>query len=165
MSAAAALSRLGARLDHVGLVVADLAEATAFLEAALGASVLFRLPYGAPDPSGVARLGVVGPLGFSLAMLAIGPARVELIEWAPHGSSPAAGFAAGSHLALEVRDVADALATLVTDARAEVVGKPVTFVEGPTPGLTNAFVRLGGLLVELVDRASGDVVSYKISSA
>ena len=38
----------------------------------------------------------------------------------------------------------------------ELLGQPVTFDAGPTPGLTNAFLRTGwGVLLELVDWGGG----------
>lgn len=143
------------RLDHVGLSVPDLDSAVDFFVGCFGARVLFRLPR--PSMRGgtsAERLGVVTGAEFALAMLELGGGRVELLQWwSPRsgGPPPDADLPGGSHIAVDVGDVAGALARLRRVEGVEVVGEPVTFVAGPTPGLTNAFVRTPwGALVELV---------------
>lgn len=142
-------------LDHAGLPVTDLAASLEFFVTCLGARVIFRLEPPAPgESSGAERLGE--PVGdqFSLAMLELGGGRIELVQWWRDGLSrtPSAGPPGGAHLALEVADVQDVLRSLRATAGVTVLGEPVTFGHGPTPGLTNAFLRTpGGVLLELVN--------------
>src|SRR5690606_34110802 len=106
-----------------------------------------------------ARLGAPRDASFALAMLALGPARLEVLQWwTPQDPVPPAGPHApgAAHLAIRVGDEPDALPRLAQVHAVEVMGGPVTFDSGPTPGLPTAFVRPGfGLLMELVDWCDG----------
>lgn len=143
-------------VDHTGVTVTDLDAAVDFFVTWFGAEVVFRLER-VDDPTGraPARLGAPRDASFALAMLALGPARLELLQWwTPRDPvRPAGPHAPGAaHVAIRVSDVAEALRRLAGAPGVEVVGGPVTFDSGPTPGLTNAFVRTSfGLLLELVD--------------
>lgn len=144
----------GASLDHLGLVVPDLRAAVAFFSQVFGAQLEFSLDR-FDDPTGAAprRLGAEHGSGFALAMLAWGEQRLELLQWFPAGPEdrPEAEAAGTAHVAISVPDVAAALDTLRGVAGVQIVGEPVTFEEGPTPGLTNAFVRAPwGCLIELM---------------
>jgi catechol 2,3-dioxygenase-like lactoylglutathione lyase family enzyme len=143
-------------LDHVGLSVPDLDEAVDFFVRRFGASVLFRLDPVVPGrPSGTERLGVSPDARFTLAMLQLGRGRLELLQWWSErspGALPEADEPGGTHVAIEVADVARCLDALCLAEEVEVVGEPVTFGGGLTPGLTNAFVRAPwGALIELVN--------------
>lgn len=141
------------RLDHVGLPVTDLGAAVEFFVSRLQAELVFRLePPGPGQPSGAERLGQARSARFGLAMLELGGARLELVEWRqegpPRGPAP---ISPGGHAAVEVEDVPAALQALRELPGVVVLGEPATFSEGPTPGLTNAFLRVpGGVLLELV---------------
>ena len=144
------------RLDHVGLSVRDLDEAVDFFVRHFNARVAFRMEPPPPGrASGADRLGVVADASFSLAMLELGGGRLELLQWwsgRSSGAPPEADEPGGSHVAVEVEDVASSLDALRQTEGIEVVGEPFTFAGGPTPGLTNAFVRAPwGTLVELVN--------------
>jgi catechol 2,3-dioxygenase-like lactoylglutathione lyase family enzyme len=143
-------------LDHVGLNVPDLNQAVDFFTEIFGATVVFRMARFI-DPSGAAmrRLGADESASFELAMLAIGPRRLELLRWwSPTESQIAPGSASlgGSHVAIEVLNIAKTLDQLRGVPGVKVLGEPVTFNEGPTPGLTNAFLLTPwGTLIELVN--------------
>jgi catechol 2,3-dioxygenase-like lactoylglutathione lyase family enzyme len=142
-------------LDHVGINVPDLDVAVDFLTGAFGASVLFRFDDIA-DATGAAlrRLGAHPDAAFSLAMLEVGGARVELLSWrSPRtdGSIPVADAPGGMHLGISVPDIAESLEALRARPDVEVIGEPVTFDSGATAGLTNAFALTSwGLLIELL---------------
>ncbi|MCG2800012.1 MAG: VOC family protein [Cellulomonas sp.] len=142
-------------LDHIGLNVPDVPAAAAFLVEAFGARELFSMdPFA--DPAAMTRIGGPSSASLRLTMLQLGGGRVELLGWAGEGVSADAvssdsSLPGGAHLAVEVDDVAATLERVGAMAGVEVLSEPVTFTEGPTPGLTNAFLRTGwGLLVELV---------------
>jgi catechol 2,3-dioxygenase-like lactoylglutathione lyase family enzyme len=141
--------------DHVGMSVPDLDTAVDFFVRGFGARPQFRMDRPTDDAvMGAERLGLASHVQFALAMLELGGSRIELLQWWPaRGSStpPDADLAGGSHVALDVADVAAALKVLRSFEGVEVVGEPVTFAPGATPGLTNAFVRTPwGALIELV---------------
>ncbi|MBL3687423.1 hypothetical protein D3248_10750 [Leucobacter zeae] len=142
------------RLDHVGITVPDLESAVNFFTAHLDAEVLFALDRFV-DESGAAaaRLGAPPEASFALAMLRLGEARVELLQWwdADSGGMAAHHRGGGAHLALAVRDAAAARQRLAEVPGVRAMGEAVTFSDGPTPGLTNAFVESPwGLLIELM---------------
>ncbi|MFC6933861.1 VOC family protein [Actinomadura yumaensis] len=66
------------RLDHTGMSVPDLGAAVEFFVTHFGARVEFTLPR---VDGGAERLGAPADAAFALAMLDIGGARVELIQW------------------------------------------------------------------------------------
>lgn len=142
-------------LDHVGVNVPDLDEAVEFLQDAFGARVVFRFDDIA-DPTGAAprRLGALADASFSLAMVEIDGGRVELLSWRSARMEPGlpqADARGGVHLGISVPDLVAALEVLRARPDVTVLGEPVTFADGATAGLTNAFVRhSGGLLVELL---------------
>lgn len=151
----------GARLDHTGLVVPDLDEAVEFFQVAFGAEVVFRM-YRFDDPTGGAtrRLGAQHGTSFALAMLGWGDRRLELLQWWPPWNEDSHGPEAvgASHVAVEVPDLWTALESLRHIPGVRVVGDPVTFTEGPTPGLTNAFVSSPwGCLIELMQWPGDDL--------
>lgn len=146
------------RFDHVGLSVPELDAAVAFFVDCFGAQVLFRMDRPAtPGPMGADRLGADRDAHFALAMLSLGDGRVELLQWwsaragGPAPPAPAMESPGGSHIAIEVDDVEDALARLSRVDGVSILSEPVTFTEGPPPVLTNAFVLTPwGALLELV---------------
>lgn len=143
-------------LDHVGLNVPDLDEAIDFFASQFNARVKFRLgPVSDPDGGSMERLGADRMAQFELAMLEIGAGRLELLRWwvRPDHEAPFSGSDVGSsHVAIAVSDVSVALARLRDTEGVRVIGEPVTFTSGATPGLTNAFVTSPwGSLIELVD--------------
>ncbi|MFV0252732.1 MAG: VOC family protein [Beutenbergiaceae bacterium] len=148
--------------DHLGLTVPDLEVAVEFFTRHLGAEVEFTMDRFV-DSSGdaPARLGAPRDASFALAMLRIGTTRVELLQWwrgpdveQPDGAdrvAPGPHAPGCSHLALSVQDAGAAYRELVALPGVRACGGPVTFGEGPTPGLTNAFVQTPwGLLIELM---------------
>lgn len=135
-------------LDHVGMSVPDLDAAVAFFTEHFAARELFRLPR---VEGGAERLGAPPQAAFALAMLDVGGAGIELIQWwspGAGGAPPRADLPGGTHLGIEVDDVPAALAALAAVPGVGVVGTPVTFGEGPTPGMSNAFITTpwGGLI-------------------
>lgn len=171
LRAAMAGLRCDARLDHVGISVASIADTIASLQVLSGIEVLFALPFDdaalrpqrrAPGEAPTAPVraqpsdggGELAGRDFALTMLACGSGHLELLEWksAPESLSPTdPASIRGAHVALEVADVRAAAAALVS-AGAAPVRRAVTFDTGPTPGLTSVFVRTStGLLLELVN--------------
>lgn len=145
-------------LDHVGLNVPDLEEAVDFFTTWLDGEVEFRMDRFI-DPSGraPARLGAQAGTSFALAMVRIGAGRLELLQWwGPEGhsaptSSDRPDAVGAAHVGIRVDSVPEALERLRTAPGVVVLGEPVTFDSGPTPGLANAFVATGwGALLELV---------------
>lgn len=146
-------------IDHVGIVVPDLEVAVPFFTEQLGAEIVFALPR-FQDPTGAAarRLGAEPTASFAVTMLRVGGAAIELVQWWPAPSvidvSPVRN--ASAHLALSVADVATEWQRLGALPEVQQLGAPVTFDAGPTPGLTNAFVRTSwGLLIELMSWPRG----------
>ncbi|HVB70486.1 MAG TPA: VOC family protein [Acidimicrobiales bacterium] len=143
------------RVDHVGVSVPDLDRAVDFFVHVFGASVAFRMDRPSPGTTmGSERLGVAPDAQFSLAMLTFGSTSLEVLQWWPERSDarpPDADLPGGTHVSLAVDDVASALERLRRVNGVEIVGDPVTFPAGATPGLTNAFLRTPwGALIELV---------------
>jgi catechol 2,3-dioxygenase-like lactoylglutathione lyase family enzyme len=152
----------GRGFDHVGLTVPDLGSAVDFFVSAFGARLAFSMDRSSEgEAMGAERLGVRPASRFSLAMIELGTSRLELLQWWPAPTDarpPHADLAGGAHVAVDVEDVARALERLRLVEGVEVVGEPLTFATGSTPGLTNAFVRTPwGALVELVNWNWSDV--------
>lgn len=152
-------SRYCYRVDHTGLVVSDLNDAIDFFTSHLNAHVKFRMNRYI-DPTGAAprRLGAEAG-SFALAMLSLDGVDIELLQWWGAAGTAIEDLSAArfpdrvgaAHLGIEVPDVADVLAVLRQSDAVTVVGEPVTFDTGVTPGLTNAFVWTRfGLLLELM---------------
>ena len=152
----------GRGFDHVGLTVPDLGSAVDFFVGVFGARLVFSMDRSSEgEDMGAERLGVRPASQFSLAIVELGASRLELLQWWPAPSDarpPRADLAGGAHVAVDVEEVAQALEGLRLVEGVQVVGEPVTFATGATPGLTNAFVRTPwGALVELVSWNWSDV--------
>lgn len=145
---------MSASIDHVGLSVPDLDDAARFFVDSLGAREVFRLPP-VTEPGAAGRLGVVGRTSFELLMLDLGGTHLELLRWRPEAElagPPPAHARGAAHVALRVDDLPATLRRLRAVDGVSVVGEPVRFTEGPTPGLLNAFVTTPwGALLELLE--------------
>lgn len=148
-------------LDHVGLNVPDLEQAVRFFTDAFGATTVFRIGR-VSDPEGVSmeRIGAPRDASFELAMLQLGAGRLELLSWwtaeDQAGEGPRPSDVGASHVAVNVSDVNVAVEHLHTMQGVQVLGEPVTFDSGATPGLTNVFLRTPwGALIELVNWGTG----------
>ncbi|GED99822.1 hypothetical protein nbrc107696_02690 [Gordonia spumicola] len=147
------------RVDHLGVVVTDLDVAVEFFTTRLGAELTFRMERFVDDTEAAPRrLGAAGG-SFALAMLSIAGRQVELVQWWDGDGSGIVDVAdarrpdrvGAAHLGVDVPDVPAALEKLRAVDGVTVVGEPVTFESGVTPGLTNAFVWTGfGVLLELM---------------
>lgn len=153
----------GGYIDHVAVNVPDLRAAVSFFVSAFGARVVFEVAR-IDGAAAMTRLGADERSELALAMLEIGKARVELIEWsqrradATNRAWPSPDSIGVTHVAIGVDDLPAALRKLRRLDGVTVIGEPITFSQGPTPGLANAFVRAPwGLLVELVCWTSGRV--------
>lgn len=167
--------RLGAAgsraFDHVGVNVPDLDTAVNFFQTVFGARVIFRLPRpeGAGD-TGATRLGAPADAAFALAMISIGSAAIELVEWSlpAAASGPAADpwSPGGCHIAVAVGNVAETLAAVRLADGVRVLSGPLTFESGPTPGVTNAFIMTPwGALVELISWPENPVAEAPLNQA
>ena len=150
-------------IDHVAVNVPDVGAAVSFFVSAFGARVVFEIAR-IDGAAAMKRLGADERSELALAMLEMGQARVELIEWSQpgvdptHRAWPSPDSLGVAHVAIGVDDLPAALRKLRRLDGVTVIGEPITFSEGPTPGLANAFVRAPwGLLVELVCWTSGRV--------
>lgn len=143
------------RLDHVGVNVPELEPAVAFFKDVFDATVMFRLGK-TSDPNGklMERTGADRGAEFEAVMLRIGDGNLELLQWSSNeslSSLPAAVDVGASHIGIEVPDLAVVLERAREVEGVQVIGDPVTFSEGPTPGLSNAFFRTPwGAIVELL---------------
>lgn len=147
---------MNAELDHVGLNVPNLDEAVAFFIDAFGAKEVFRIERFSDIKGGsMERLGAAREAAFELVMLQLGSGRLELLRWwSPNPVDPGlrSSDVGASHIAVKVANVEQALESLRAREDVWVVGEPVTFETGATPGLTNAFVTTSwGALIELVN--------------
>ncbi len=142
-----------ARVDHFGMSVPDVDAAARFFETWFGATVAFRLPW-IEGVEAVRRLGVEGDAAFTLTMMNLGGGRLELLQWnspASGGEPPPPDAAGGVHIAIEVDDVASTVKRLRSAPGVRILSEAMTFADGPTAGLTNAFLRTPwGGLIELV---------------
>lgn len=148
-------------LDHVGLAVPDLDEAERFFIENFGARTVFHLPpFSDPTGDAPARLGAPRNAAFSLTMLELGGGHIELLQWDPtiapsiSNETPPMlppNVTHSPHLAVSVSNITEALKQLQAVDGVRVLSGPVTFEQGPTPGLTNAFITTPwGLLIELM---------------
>ncbi|TAM66558.1 MAG: hypothetical protein EPN48_15985 [Microbacteriaceae bacterium] len=149
---------LAGALDHVGIVVPSLGQAVGFFTDVFGARVVFRMDRFLDETGeSVARMGASRGASFALAMLEIDGKRLELLQWWPcvdvdDGSQkPVPNRGGAVHLAIEVPDVQAAIDRLRELPDVTVLSNALTFTDGPTPGLTNAFfLTPWGLMIELV---------------
>ncbi len=142
-------------LDHVGINVPNLDQAVDFFTEAFGAKEIFRIDrFGDFENGALERLGAVREAEVELAMLEIGAGRLELLRWwSPNqtGATFKSSDVGASHIAIKVANVAQSLERLRRSEGVRVLGEPVTFETGATPGLTNAFaITPWGALIELV---------------
>lgn len=147
---------MNAELDHVGLNVPDLDQAVAFFIDAFGATEVFRIErFSDIEGGSMERLGAAREAAFELAMLQLGSGRLELLRWwspNPADRDLRSSDVGASHIAVKVANVAQTLESLRARGDVRVLGEPVTFETGATPGLTNAFVTTSwGALIELVN--------------
>lgn len=127
---------------------------------AIGDGRVELLSWGVAEVSGQAEAAVA-----AADITGIGPAAAsgtDPVDAATDGSTTAiltaesiaahdSSVPLGAHLSIEVDDVASTLAALAAINGVAVLSAPLTFTDGETPGLTNAFIRAPwGTLIELV---------------
>lgn len=121
-------------IHHAAVVVSDLDRSIAFYTGLFGGEVALRID-GIEDPR-VARLQGVERLKMSIAMIAFGPVRFELIQFEePVGRAevPRSTDLGCAHLAFEVADV-DAAYARLRSAGVDFEAPPVHLEEGPAAG-------------------------------
>jgi len=121
-------------IHHAAVVVSDLDRSIAFYTDLFGGEITLRID-GIEDPR-IARLQGVERLRMSIAMIAFGPVRFELIQFAePVGraEAPRSTDLGCAHLAFEVADVEAAYARLRSEEVA-FEAPPVHLEEGPAAG-------------------------------
>jgi catechol 2,3-dioxygenase-like lactoylglutathione lyase family enzyme len=158
-----------AGIEHIGLTVPDLDEATAFFVGLLGCVPVFEAgPFRADDDWMTEHLKVHPRAEIRrLRMLkcATGPA-LELFEYtAPDQARtvPANSDVGGHHVAFYVEDMAAAVGYL-RDRGVRVLGEPTTLAAGPSAGLSFVyFLAPWGLQLELVSYPRG--LAYEATSA
>ena len=150
-------------VDHVGLVVPDLAEALALFVDVLGAVPVFEHgPYrGGADPQLQERQFARHPRTEveKIAMLRIGPLNVELLQFSAPDQRhevPRTSDLGGHHLALYVDDL-DVAVIHLREHGVRVLGEPMP-LPGPESGPGARFVfalTSWGLALELVSYPNG----------
>ena len=146
-------------VDHVGITVPDLEEATAFFVEVLGCVVLYEHP-GSDPARAYARLGAEpGAHPRRVRMLrCANSANIELFEWeAPRQRTdfPRPSDQAIQHVAIYVEDV-DAAARALREHGIEVLAGPNP-LPGPEAGAGNRFVYTRtpwGMTLELISYPS-----------
>lgn len=146
-------------VDHIGLSVPDIEQATRFFVDVLGAQVLMTGgPWSDPKGGSFARvLGVDPAASIKVAMLRVGPVTsVELVEFTAPGQRremPKPSDWGAAHLALFVDDID--LATASLRARGvQVLEGPVTNGPGPIEGSRYIyFMTPWGMPMELEQRS------------
>jgi catechol 2,3-dioxygenase-like lactoylglutathione lyase family enzyme len=157
-----------AGIEHVGLTVPDLDQATAFFVDVLGCTVVFEAgPFKADDDWMARRLNVHPRAECRLRMLRCGTGPAfELFEYtAPEQrrQAPANSDVGGHHVAFYVDDMAEAVRRL-RERGVRVLDEPTTVGTGPSAGLTFVyFLAPWGLQLELVSYPRG--MAYEASSA
>lgn len=157
-------------IDHVGVTVPDLDEATAFFVDVFGFDVVLRSgPY---DDFGYTWPGNDGPeqASLRLAVLKLGNGyNLELLEYtnrriAPERPAPQPADRGGMHLAFYVEDVHE-LAQILTARDDITVLAPVQVEEGgPLDGLIwSYFLTSFGVVIELIRWEPG--LPYEATSA
>lgn len=153
-------------MEHVGLVVPDLDEATAFFHAVLGGETIYDVgPFAGPEDWMAGHLaGASGAHIHRMRMIAIanGPS-VELIELtraAPTVAPASSGALAGWHVAFYVEDMDAALAAL-KEHGCQILSGPVEMTQGPSAGLSWLYFRAPwGQQLELVSYPGG-IAAYR----
>lgn len=153
-------------IEHVGLIVPDLDQATRFLTDVLGARSLYDIgPL--PNSDDWMATHLVRPLGARIHRLRVvevvnGPV-LELIEVTVAGDGRIAAMdavAMGFHVAFYVEDMDAALAALKAHA-APIESGPVIMTQGPSAGMEWLYFRSPwGLAMELVSYPGG-LAAYK----
>jgi catechol 2,3-dioxygenase-like lactoylglutathione lyase family enzyme len=154
-------------IEHVGLTVPDMDEATNFFVDVLGAEVLFEVgPFEADDDWMETHLGVHPRATIPrlrMLRLADGPS-IELFQYkAPdqQRDPPRNSDAGGHHLAFYVTDLDSAVSHLRHHA-VEIQGEPTTMTSGESAGLAWVYFRTPwGLQLELVSAPRG--LAYEAS--
>lgn len=121
-------------IHHAAVVVSDLDRSIAFYTDLFGGDVALRID-DIEDPR-IARLQGVARLRMSIAMIAFGPVRFELIQFddpVGRGEAPRSIDLGCAHLAFEVADVEAAYARLRSED-VDFEAPPVHLEEGPAAG-------------------------------
>jgi catechol 2,3-dioxygenase-like lactoylglutathione lyase family enzyme len=155
-----------AGLEHVGLTVPDVEQASRFFASVLGAETLYDIgPFESPDDWMATHLAVHPRARINkvrVIRIAHGPV-LELFEFtAPDQdrSLPRNSDWGGVHLAFYVADMDLALAALKTHG-VEIQSGPVTMTEGPSAGLDWLYFKAPwGQQLELVSYPGG-IAAYK----
>lgn len=150
-----------AGIEHIGLTVPDLDEATAFFVDVLGAAVVFDAGPFKSDDDWMARHLNVHPRAeiprLRMLRCGTGPA-LELFEYkapAQARSVPANSDVGGHHIAFYVEDLPAAVQYL-TERGARILGTPTLLAAGPSAGLHFVyFLAPWGLQLELVSYPRG----------
>lgn len=145
----------GARsVDHAGIVVRDLDEATRFFVEVVGADLLFRSP-----PASGLESKEEAPTGTTVAVafLRFGPnLNLELLQFEgprARGAPPQVSDNGAVHIAIWVEDVARAAEHFRAQPGVEVIGEIGAPSEGADKGATWIYVRTPfGVHLELVNR-------------
>lgn len=145
----------GARnVDHAGIVVRDLDEATRFFVDVVGADLLFRSP---PAPGLESKEEATAGTSVAVAFLRFGPnLNLELLQFvgpnAP-ASPPRVSDNGAVHIAIWVEDVARAADYLRAQPGVEIVGDVGEPSTGADKGATWVYARTPfGVHLELVNR-------------
>ncbi len=155
-----------AGVEHIGLTVPDMEEATRFFVEVLGAEAIYDIgPFESADDWMAAHL-VVHPRGrinkIRVLKVANGPV-LELFEFTSPDqktTQPRNSDIGGWHMAFYVEDMEAALAAL-KEQRCRIQSGPVTMTEGPSAGLQWLYFQAPwGQQLELVSYPGG-IAAYR----
>ncbi|WP_283193519.1 VOC family protein [Rhizobium sp. AN80A] len=148
-------------MDHIGVTVPDIEQATDFFAGMLGCKVLYDVGPFIADDDWMQDYLLVHPRSVirKLRMLDTGNGTmIELFEYqAPDQKThiPANSDFGASHIGLYVEDM-DAAVRYLRDHSVKVLKGPVTMTEGPSAGLTWIyFLAPWGMQLELVSYPNG----------
>ena len=155
-----------AGVEHIGLNVPDIEEATAFFAAVLGAEQLYDIgPFESPDDWMASHLAVHPRARINkirMLQVANGP-TLELFEFSSPDQDkrvPKNSDAGGWHIAFYVEDMEAALSALKAHG-AEIQSGPVDMTEGPSAGMSWLYFKAPwGQQLELVSYPGG-IAAYK----
>ena len=146
-------------VEHIGLAVPDLNQASAFFVRTLGATELYRSRRTGDRAFMLETFGVDSEASFELAMLRLPPnLNIEFFEWRlpdPRRDWPRVADPGGHHICVRVADAAAAIQRLRSVPGVRVLGEMKVVGAGPVAGSRwTYFITPWGLHMEIAERSA-----------
>ena len=146
-------------VDHIGITVPDLEQATRFFEDVIGAQRVFTFSAGpgTSNPTSLAdRFGVPESAHLKGAFFRLGPnINLELLQYTAPDQRQGVPLISDNytpHIAIFVEDV-QAAGRYLQSHGCKLLSGPVTAGEGPSQGQTNRYAQTPiGITIELINR-------------